>query len=118
MEQKNRCIRLSVCAIEGDDCRAKFFTGLTWDVFSRTYEFFEPFAGKKTKDSMPFIDQFFVTLVTLLKNRYTILQGTIPIQLLKSQTDEASDETTISSIDKIVTVCAALINLGEGIVVK
>ena len=57
-------------------------------------------------------------VIGLLKNRYTILQGTIPIQLLKSQTNEASDETTISSIDKIVTVCAALINLGEGIVVK
>ena len=68
MEQKNRCIRLSVCAIEGDDCRAQFFTGLTWDVFSRTYEFLEPFAGKKTKDSMPFIDQFFVTLVKLRLN--------------------------------------------------
>ena len=46
MEQKNRCIRLSVCAIEGDDCRAQFFTGLTWDVYSRAYEFLEPFAGK------------------------------------------------------------------------
>ena len=41
-------------------------------------------------------------VIGLLKNRYTILQVTIPIQLLKSQTDEASNETTISSIDKIL----------------
>ena len=54
-------------------------------------------------------------VIGLLKNRYTILQGILPLRLLKSIKDEAVSET-FANCDKIVTVCAALTNLGESIV--
>ncbi|XP_054764741.2 uncharacterized protein LOC129271400 [Lytechinus pictus] len=56
-------------------------------------------------------------VIGLLKNRYKILQGPISIQSLQKITDEA-DKKPLASIDKIVRVCAALINLGEGIVYR
>lgn len=54
-------------------------------------------------------------VIGVLKNRYTILKGILPIRTIKRCKDE---ETTnrFASIDKIVTVCAVLINLGDGIV--
>ena len=55
-------------------------------------------------------------VIGLLKNRYTILSsGPIPIFMIKSLCDEANG-CDFSSIDKIVTVCAILINLGGSIV--
>lgn len=54
-------------------------------------------------------------VIGLLKNRYRILDGTISTTLLKSLSDE-SNECEYTSIDKLVNVCAALCNLGEGIV--
>ncbi|XP_047133393.1 uncharacterized protein LOC124811567 isoform X2 [Hydra vulgaris] len=54
-------------------------------------------------------------VIGLLKNRYTILQGTLPLRTVKNISDEATS-LTLSNCDKIVTVCAALTNLGEGIV--
>ena len=56
-------------------------------------------------------------MIGLMRNRYTILQGTLPLSLLKSAKDEAMQEP-VSSIDKIVTCCAALTNLGDGIVYR
>lgn len=50
-------------------------------------------------------------VIGVLKNRYTILQSTLPISLIKRPSD--GDVTTI---DKIMTVCAALCNLGELVV--
>lgn len=50
-------------------------------------------------------------VIGVLKNRYTILQSTLPISLIKRPSD--GDVTTI---DKIMTVCAALCNLGESVV--
>ena len=50
-----------------------------------------------------------------LKNRYTILQRILPLRLLKSIKDGAAS-ATFADCDKIVTVCAALTNLGESIV--
>ena len=44
-----------------------------------------------------------------------ILQVTLPLRTIKKISDEATS-VTLSNRDKIVTVCAALINLGEGIV--
>ena len=52
-------------------------------------------------------------VIGLLKNRYTILQGTLQIQVIKSLTDEVSE---MARIDKLLRVCAGLTNLGEGIV--
>ena len=49
----------------------------------------------------------------MLKNRYTMLQGTLPISLVKRPSD--SDITTV---DKVMTVCAALCNLGDSVVPK
>ena len=45
-------------------------------------------------------------VIGLLKNKYTILQSTIPVSILR-----CNDGSGTSLIDKIVTVCAALVNL-------
>ena len=54
-------------------------------------------------------------IIGLLKNRYTILQGILPLRLLKRIKDEAVS-ATFANCDKIVTACASLTNLGESIV--
>ena len=51
-------------------------------------------------------------VIGLLKNRYTILKGTLNIKLIKHKND-----TEIANIDKLLTVCSALTNLGEPVVV-
>lgn len=56
-------------------------------------------------------------VIGLVKNRYTILKGPVPIRCVKSQADEKKQEQ-YSSIDKIIKVCAALVNLGDSIVFK
>ncbi|XP_072017367.1 uncharacterized protein [Amphiura filiformis] len=56
-------------------------------------------------------------VIGLLKKRYTILKGTLPIQMIKSLKDEA-DRADLASIDRLLTVCAALVNLGSSIVFK
>ena len=55
--------------------------------------------------------------ISLLKNRYTILKGILPLRTVKGVADE-SNSKPFSSCDKIVTVCAALVNLGENILYK
>ena len=54
-------------------------------------------------------------VIGLMKNRYTILKGPLPIIVIKSFSDDVED-CELSSIDKILHVCASLTNLGEGIV--
>ena len=54
-------------------------------------------------------------VIGLMKNRFSILQGPMPISLVKTLTDEA-EGGEITSIDKVIKVCAALTNLGDGIV--
>jgi hypothetical protein len=49
-------------------------------------------------------------VIGVLKNRYTILHGTLPIALVKRSDD------VVPTIDKIMTVCCALCNLGETVV--
>jgi len=56
-------------------------------------------------------------VIGLMKNRFAILQGTIPLRVVKSLKDEAENASK-SSADKIVGVCAILTNLGGGIVYK
>ena len=51
-------------------------------------------------------------VIGLLKNRYTILKGTLSIKLIKHKED-----TKVANIDKLLTVCSALTNLGESVVV-
>ena len=46
-----------------------------------------------------------------LKKNNSILKGPIPISLLKHKND-----VTVSNIDKILTVCAALCNLSKSVV--
>jgi hypothetical protein len=57
--------KLGACLIQGDDGNAHFFTGLPWDVFLCLFHFLLPYTQGKTKDSLPFIDQLFVSLVRL-----------------------------------------------------
>ena len=54
-------------------------------------------------------------VIGLIKNRYRIIDGTLPITLLKSLLDEA-DDCEIANIDKVFTVCAALVDMSDGIV--
>ena len=54
-------------------------------------------------------------IIGLMKNRYSILQGTLPIKVIKSVKDEAQ-RSDKSNIDKLVLTCAILVNLGDGIV--
>ena len=56
-------------------------------------------------------------VIGLMKNRFTILKGTMPVRCVQSLKDETL-ETTLSSCDKIVTVCAALTNMGPSIIFK
>ena len=56
-------------------------------------------------------------VIGLIKNRYLILNGPIPITMVKSLSDEAN-KSDLCSIDKIFMVCACLVNLGNGIVYK
>ena len=53
--------------------------------------------------------------IELMKNRYTILKGPLPIIVIKFFSEEVED-CELSSIGKIMHVCASLTNLGEGIV--
>lgn len=50
-------------------------------------------------------------IIGSLKQKFTILQGTLPISLLKDQTDDQN-----TTIDKIVRVCCALVNLCPAVV--
>jgi len=50
-------------------------------------------------------------VIGVLKNRYTILQGTLPVTLVKRATD-----ANCPTVDKIMTVCCALCNLGDTVV--
>ena len=54
-------------------------------------------------------------VIGLVKNRYTILKGTMPVRSVQSITDESLN-ITLSSCDRIVNVCAALTNMNDGIV--
>ena len=49
------------------------------------------------------------------KNRYKVLDFVPPLILLKTPSEEQV-ECEIANIDKLFTVCAVLVNLGEGIV--
>ena len=57
------------------------------------------------------IDIYIERVIGLLKNKYLILRGPIPISILKH-----SKDTEVANIDKILTVCCALINLSKSIV--
>ena len=50
-------------------------------------------------------------VIGLMKNRYTILKGPMPLNIIKHKGD-----TGVANIDKILVVCSALTNLGEPIV--
>ena len=50
-------------------------------------------------------------VIGLLKNKYTIMQSTLRISLLKRKND-----TEHAFIDKLLTVCASLINISPCIV--
>ena len=50
-------------------------------------------------------------VIGLLKNRYTILQGTLPVTNLKRKQD-----TETSFIDRVLVVCSALVNMSPSVV--
>ena len=49
-------------------------------------------------------------VIGLMKNKFTILQGVLPISLIIHQGD-----TDYANIDRNVTVCAALTNLSSSV---
>ena len=56
-------------------------------------------------------------VIGLMKNRFTILKGLLPVRCVQSLKDETL-ETMLSSCDKIISVCAALTNMGPSIIFK
>ena len=50
-------------------------------------------------------------VIGLLKNKYTFLQSTLPVNLLRHRSD-----SEYANIDKIITVCAAITNLSPSVV--
>ena len=50
-------------------------------------------------------------IIGVLKQKYTILQNVLPISLIQDDNDE-----TQSTIDKIVTVCCACVNMCPSVV--
>ena len=50
-------------------------------------------------------------LIGLIKPRYHILDGPMPIQFIKSVKDEARGLSDVTGLDKLVNICAALINM-------
>ena len=56
-------------------------------------------------------------VIGALKRRFRILQGVIPIRSIKSMKEE-SQESSLTSFDKILRVCAALVNLGPSVIIK
>ena len=56
-------------------------------------------------------------VIGLTNNRYTILKGIIPNRVVKRVKDEQL-HSTLANCDNIMTLCPALVNLGESIVYK
>nr|XP_055073844.1 uncharacterized protein LOC129453566 [Misgurnus anguillicaudatus] len=54
-------------------------------------------------------------VIGVLKNRYHILDGPLPVQFVKSLKDEIEDKE-VATIDKIVHICAALLNMSSSVV--
>ena len=54
-------------------------------------------------------------LIGKIKNHFRILDGPLPVTFIKSLIDECG-EYLVPTIDKLVTVCASLVNLSTGIV--
>ena len=52
-----------------------------------------------------------------IKNRFRILDDPLPITFIKSLIDECGEDL-VPTIDKLVTVCASLVNLSSGIVYR
>ena len=50
-------------------------------------------------------------VIGVMKNRYTILQSQLPVSLIKRREDKDT-----ATVDKLLTICAALTNLGEPVV--
>ena len=54
-------------------------------------------------------------IIGKIKNRFRILDGPLPITFTKPLIDECGEDL-VPAIDKLVTVCAPLVNLSTGIV--
>lgn len=54
-------------------------------------------------------------MIGVLKHRFHILDGPLPVGFVKSLRDEIENRD-VATIDKIVHVCAALINMSGSIV--
>lgn len=52
-------------------------------------------------------------LIGLVKQKYTILDGILPISLIKTEND-----SDLSVCDKLMVICCSLVNLCEPIVNK
>lgn len=50
-------------------------------------------------------------IIGLLRRKYTILQGTLPLDLLASNQKYGPPESRVPVIDRIIRVCSALVNI-------
>ena len=55
-------------------------------------------------------------VIGILKNRFHILDGPMPIRFIQTLKDEAQGDCNISVIDKIVNVCSALVNMEKSVI--
>ena len=51
-------------------------------------------------------------VIGLMKNKYTLLQGTLPVSLMKHN----ENDPELANVDKILITCAALTNLCPSVV--
>lgn len=64
-----------------------------------------------------YIHVFVERVIGVLKRRFHILNGPVPILHVKTLSDEIENRD-IANIDKIVHVCAALVNMSGSIVLN
>ena len=53
-------------------------------------------------------------LIGMVKQKYTILDGLLPVSFIKNDQDSTGCDTTTA--DKLIVICCALVNLCESIV--
>ena len=87
---------------------------LTIPAFTRGKDQLDPVDVEKTR-AIANVRIHVERVIGLLRRKFTILSGVLPIDFLTCKPGGTENES-VPMIDRIITVCAALINLCPGIV--